>query len=226
MARIFTLGDLVLRCKRRTDREYDSNIGDAEWKGYISSVYAELFAAVAETGFRYFETTATISTTGADSYDEEADHLSTVGIDRVMSDGTRRELYEVMAQERTRYAGRTGDAVAYAHIDDQIWLLPTPPTGQTYEMLYVPQPPDLSDGDDDDAIDVVTPDGESFIIWGASVLALFKQGSDTRDAAREKESALGRVMNWATLRSLHACRHNVVDDYSVSAGRLPGDWDY
>ena len=91
MARTVTLGTLVTRCKQRADMEGQSFISDTEWKTLISLQYAELYALLAETGMRYFETEADISTTGGSVYSLPSDHLSTVGIDYLINDAGERQ---------------------------------------------------------------------------------------------------------------------------------------
>jgi hypothetical protein len=187
------------------------SISTSEWKGYISTTYAELFGAVAETGLRYFESTQALTADGSTSYDEPTGLLSLVGIDFIDGSGRRRELDELMAQERNFYAGRTGEARAYMLVDDQLYLYPKPASG-SYEWLYIPQPPDLTNGDDADNIDVVTPDGEALVLWGVAVQALAKEGSDVNVARAEREEARARVSNWATMRMLHNPRRQVLAD--------------
>ncbi|WP_196299624.1 hypothetical protein, partial [Streptococcus pneumoniae] len=77
---------------------------------------------------------------------EMADHLSTVNLSFIVNatTGERRDLRELMAQERSRYSGQSGTARYFSLVDDVIYLYPTPPTGEVYEMRYVPQPPDLT----------------------------------------------------------------------------------
>lgn len=214
MARRFTLGDLVLRAKQRVDMEGQGLIGTTEWKGLISTQYAELYSVVAETGLRYFETVAAIATTGLTaSYQEPADHMATVAVDRIVNaQGERRELQELMAQERNRFAGLRGDAVAFAHVDDQIILYPLPPAGQTYQIVYVPQPPDLTAYEDATLIDLVTPDGEAFLLWGVAVMALAKEESDTATARGERDAARERIYTWAVMRSINNPRRQMTMD--------------
>lgn len=226
MPRRHELGDLVLLAKQRCDLENDENIDTAEWKTMMSMAYSTLAATVSETGLRYFETTFAIVSTGAVSYDEPDDHFMTVGIDRIINAaGQRRTLCEIMAQERAIFAGRTGDAVAFAHIDDQYFLLPKPPAGHTFELLYVYQPPDFSGEDDDYVVDVVTPDGEAFLLWGVAVMALAKHKHDARLAIKERDEARQRVFEWSTLKNIHAARRPVVDDLP-SVLMDPGDWGW
>lgn len=197
-----------------------------EWKAILSTAYAELYSCVVESGLRYFETTQTITSDGGSSYPEPSNHFSTVGIDYIDSAGQRWEVCELMAQERNLLSTRGSErAVAYMLVDDQLRLMPTPPAGQIYEWLYVSQPPDLAAMLDPDLIDVVTPDGESFLIWSAAVMALAKEESDTALARAERESARERVYTWAVLRALHSPRRRIVAD-GGDYGPEPGDWRY
>jgi hypothetical protein len=225
MPRTFTLGALVTRVKQRCDAEGQDFISDTEWKGLISTSYAELYSLVAETGLRYFEATEVITTTGVESYTEPAAMLSTVGVDYIVSlQGERRALYELMPQERNRFRGLSGTAVAYELIDDQLYLHPKPPTGQTYHWHYIPQPADLSSSLDAVTVDVVTPDGEAFLVWAVAVQAKEKEGVDASLAIAERERARERVVQWATLRSLHGARRKVPDD--IDSVFDSADWRY
>jgi hypothetical protein len=220
MPRTFTLGTLVSRCQQQADLEGHGGFSTTEWKQWISTQYAELYSIIAESGLRYFETVETITTDGTADYAEPAAHLSTVGVDWVVSasTGERRALFELMHQERNAFTGQTGgNAVAFQHIDDTMYLYPTPPSGQTYEWRYIAQPTDYSASADNTTIDIVTPDGEGFIIWGVVARALAKEGSDTRDARFEREAARERVQNWATLKMLSNPRRRIVDEESLVA---------
>lgn len=200
-------------------------ISDSEWKMLISLQYAELYALLAETGMRYFETEESIDTTGGSVYGLPEDHLSTVGVDFLVnaSTGERRQLQELMVQERNFFAGVQGapEARAYALVGTNIVLYPTPPTGQTYKHVYIPQPADLSSAADGATIEMATSDGEAFLIWSVAVLALAKEESDTSLAQAEREAARERVWNWATLRALNTPRRRTVD----SGPGLDGTYD-
>lgn len=223
MPRRFELGDLVTRCKQRAGKESDGSVEDDQWKFMISTAWAELYAEVAAAGLRYFETTHTITTTGAVSYTEPDDHLATVGVDRIIdAAGRRRPLRELMAQERHFYAGHTGEAVAWSLVDDQLILYPTPPAGQEYEWLYVPQPDILTDEADAYIVDVVSPDGEAFLLWAVAVQVLAAEESDTSLARAEREMARVRLVDWATLRNLNSSRRPVHGDEEPYG--YPGDW--
>ena len=130
MPRRFTMSVLLDRCRKRADKVGDESLSDADLQALISEVYGELYSLVAETGHRYFETYATISTTGAASYTEPADHLGTVRMERVLdSAGRTTPLREVGAREQTYWNGSTGTARVFALVDDQIYLYPVPASG-------------------------------------------------------------------------------------------------
>lgn len=221
MPRRYILSDLRTRCQRRADLENSEHISTAEWNALISEVYGEAYEIVAGTSLRYFETTSSITATGADSYDEPATHGKTVGLDRVNSDDTRFSLIPLMPGDRSKFAGQTGDALEYAIVDDQIFLYPNPTSG-SYELLYIPQPPDLTTFADDDYIDVVCIYGEAFLIWGTVVKALAKSESDVRLAMAERDRAAQKLMEWAAERDANEPRRRVVDDeYETSGGYMP-----
>lgn len=205
------MGDIRTRCQRRADLENNSHIVNDEWAALISEQYGELWSIASSTGLRYFETTFLITTDGSLSYQEPVSHFETVGVDHIIDTvGRRRELSEAQSQDISRLRGLTGDAYKYAHIDDQIWLYPTPPAGQTYEMLYVPQPTDLSGYADSDIVDLSTPDGEAFLIWGVAVKALAKSETNTELAVAEREAARIRFTEACILKALTSSRHREV----------------
>jgi hypothetical protein len=229
--RLLEMGTVVERCQRRADLENDGHIADAEWLALISEQFGELCALVSETGLRYFETTATLTTTGVAYVSEPSNHLATVRIDFLVdgtTTGLRRQLDEIMPQEQARWSGHSnGEARAYALVDDRIYLYPTPPTGQSYEILYIPQPPDVSAFASDECIDVVTPDGESFLLWGVAVKALAKSESDVRLAIAEREAARERLTAWATMRAFSQPRRLISGSFDGPlSGYDPADWRF
>lgn len=215
MPRRIAMSVLRTRCKRRADVEFDEHISDAEWNALISEKYGELYGLVCEAGLRYFETTSAITATGATSYTEPSDHLATIGLDYLGSSGTRRRLKELMVHERDRLAGQTGDALGYTLVDDQIYLYPNPSSG-SYQLLYIPQSPDLSSYADGDLVDVVNPDGEAFLIWGVCVLAKSKSESDVSLAMAREDDARERLQVWAVNRSMSEGRRRPDPEWTFS----------
>lgn len=215
------MGDLVLRCQRRADMEGNPKIKPPEWKSLISEMYGHLYAVVAKAGLRYFEGTATISATGAASYALPADHDLTIGIDRVVdSSGRTCQLGELMVQERNEYSGMTGDAIYYSVVGQNVVFFPTPQSGD-YKLTYVPQSPDISAISDSTEVDVVTADGEAFLIWGVACKALPKTESNVTVAMTEREAAAARFAEDVGLRAQYNPRRRV-----VMSTPLEDDWWY
>jgi hypothetical protein len=209
MARNFTLLTLVNRARKRVDMENDDSISAAEWKELVAEIYDELHACLVETGCRAFEAVQNIT---AQTTALPSDWLSTIGVDYVHNVTTdeRRELYELMVQERNALRGRVEEAQFYEVADGNLVLWPAPPAGQTYKHLYVPVPTDYSASADGTNIDVVTPHGDKFIIWGVTMLACHKVERDPRDAERRFETYREKVYEWGVLQHLNATKRQVV----------------
>jgi len=216
-----TMGEFVLRCRRRVDMKRNQARTDDDFKALISEQYGDLWGVVSGTGYRYFETSTTITATGADSYDEPDDHLGSVWLSRVLPDGREWPLEELMAQEEWMYKGRTGDALAFSHIDDQIFLYPKPSSG-TYKLYYIPQATDLSAYADGEVVDVVTADGAAFLIWGVAVKAHGELEGNAQLALAERDRYEKKLMEWAALKAFNEPRRTPVE------GRPPylrdGEW--
>lgn len=226
MAHSFTMGTLLTRARARADKAGDEALADSDLQVLISEVYGKLYCLVSETGHRYFEKVDTVSTTGADSYTIPTDHLGTVRVERVMDTaGRAMPLREISAQEQTYWRGLTGSARVYSIVADQLFLHPTPPTGDTYNVRYIPQPPDLSTLLSSDSVDLVVPAGEQFLLWGVAVVAKGQSDGDVRLAIQEREAAEQRVLEWAQLRAFSQAPSPFVDDYET-IGMTPNSYDY
>jgi hypothetical protein len=217
------MGALIVECREAVDMVNNQARADAAFRRAISRQWGTLHGIVAGAGCRYFETSVEITADGSDSYDEEDNHLSSVRMARVLDDGTERPLDELMSQEEWLFKGKTGDAVAYTLIDDQIFLYPNPSSG-TYKLYYIPQPADLSSYDDSDLVDVVTADGLQFLIWAVAVQIHGALEGNAVLALQERERAREELMVWAAARSSQQ-RRNVNEDYLDDyRGRPPGSW--
>lgn len=230
MPRLVSMANLVLRCQRRCDMEnnphVDSTVG-GEWYALLSEQFGELYGIVAESGMRYYETATQFIPAGA-TIAQPADHLATIGIDWIVntSTGERRELVELMVQERQQYAAlRGGDTVAFSLAGQTFSLWPTPAgTGRTFELLYIPQPPDLTLLSAVSTVDVVNADGEGFLVWGACVKALAKEEADTGLAERERERYRMSLTEWASLRAFNTPRRRQISEIDSDAF-YPGNYD-
>jgi hypothetical protein len=132
------------------------------------------------------------------------------------------------------WSGQTGDAIAYSVVGQNVVLFPKPSTG-TYIHIYVPQAPDISSLADTSTIDVVTNDGEAFLIWGVAVKALGKRKQDPSLAMAERDAAEKRFYEDAQLRAFANPRRRVIVPGPTGTGmgwpdedgwlaRDPGGW--
>jgi hypothetical protein len=203
--------------------ENDDSISSAEWNSLISEVYGEAYEEVCDAGNRYFETSSSVTTTGDGYISEPDDQLSLVDNLELVVDATTnrcRRLYPIQPQERAAFSGQTGDPLRYEMVDDRFYLYPTPPTGQTLTLRYIPQSPDLSSYADSDALDVVCNAGEAFLIWGVAAIAKSKDERFVDYAEAQKEKARARLQQWARNRAFNNSPRRIVED---DGGDL-GDW--
>src|ERR1041384_4018872 len=113
MARNILLSSLTARARQRWAGEGDNSIDVVELKALVSEFYAELHAAVSDKGARYFETEATLD---LNNLALPGDHLSTIGVDLVLSGttGPRRPVWgPIGPSDRTYVIGLTTGGPAY-----------------------------------------------------------------------------------------------------------------
>lgn len=200
------------RIRKLADAEHNQHVQDAEILEGIDEVYGDLYHLVADGAGEYFQTVHEFTADGSESYDEPDDHLSTVSLDLVESNGERTPLKKLRAQDRHVLAGQTGEPCAYALVDDAIYLYPNPSSGD-FELLYIPQPPDITDYGDADEIDVVNVYGAHFLVYGVAALVLAKGESDQRGWLARQSRAEEKLVEWAAKRAFHdGVRRYVVDD--------------
>lgn len=219
MPRRYTMTDLILRCQQRADLENDLSIARDEWCRLISESYGELYTIVFESGLQYFEYAQVLTTNGTNKLSEIGDHLSTVTLCYLADAGSGRyvALRALMAQERVMWSGNLGSssrARGFALVDDALYLYPTPAAGQTYELRYVPQPPELTEfaaGEVPFQVDVVTPDGLTFLVWATTVKAKSKSEADVTLAVGEREGARIRFTESVRLRAMNDSPRRVLD---------------
>lgn len=205
------MSDLIARIRKRADIVNDDSIDDDDIKEDMEEVYAELWAEVDRSGQRYFETSTTVTADGSASYDEPVGHFSTVRVCRVLDDGREVPLRELQAGEEPHYRGTTGTATVYTHVDDLLYLYPTPSSG-TYKWYYRYQPTNLSTYADGQYVDVVVGAGLAFLVWGTAAIELGKGEKDVRFALSQKDAAMSRVILEAAEKSTETRSVYIADD--------------
>jgi hypothetical protein len=204
MALALTMGTLVSRCSQRaSEGEGDSNVEGPEVKSIISEYYGELHALVSDKGARYFETEATLD---LNNLALPSDHLSTIGVDLVLSGttGPRRPVWgPIGPQERTYLIGSSSGGPAYFWAEEgtSLALYPTPTSG-TYKHLYVPQPTDLSTAADSTSVDLINIYGQRLVIWGVASVIQHRGSASQERSLAEYKRAVDAVEYWACQRAL------------------------
>lgn len=229
MPRTIEMGDVLTRARALADKEStDDHIPSAMWRQFVSMVYgADVFAVVAGTGGRHFETKATLTTSGAAYVAEPSNLLSLIGVDYVDSSGRHYPLDPLEAQEEAFYAGTAtgGRAYLYTLVDDRLYLYPPPATDQTYEVQYIPQAPDVSGFADDECLDVVTPDGELCLIWGVAAYGLVRAKQDASFHFDRHQFHRQKHLEWAAERTMTEPRRRIVKFEDLGRhGFDPADW--
>lgn len=207
------------RARKLADKELDEHISEAEVAECANEVYGDLYAIVCGGADAYFQSVHSFAATGAASYAEPDDHLSTIALELVASSGERTPLKKLLAQERYQYGGFSGtDVESYSLIDDQIWLYPPPASGNL-ELLYIPQPPDLTTYADADELDLVNSYGEQFFMYGVAALIKSKSEDDVRFFLDRQARAEKMLEVWVARRSFHDARRTFNGiDYSEVNG--------
>jgi len=216
---------LIAICRRRVDMKTNQARTDADFKELISEQYGDLWGVVSENGGRYFETSVTFTADGSEYYTEPVDHLSSVRMARVLSDGREQPLLEVEARDEWRFKGMTGDAYKYTIVDDSVYLYPRPSSG-TYKLYYIQQATDLSQYADDDVVDVVNAYGLKFLAWGVAVMVHGELEGSATLAIAERDKAHGQLLDWCVNRVLNAPRLRVIEPAGAEESWNPaGFWN-
>lgn len=209
------------RIRKLADAEGSLHVTDAEIVEGIDEVYGDLYHLVVDGAIEYFQTAHTFTADGSESYDEPDDILSRVALERIETTGARYPLRRLEPQQRHRFGAQTGTAVAYSHVDDQFYFYPRPSSG-TYELLYIPQPEDITDFADDDELDVVCIYGTQFLVYGVAALVLAKSESDQRGWLARQQRAEQKLIEWLPTQDFHGSHVRVdfngepMDDFPTS----------
>src|SRR3990167_3220585 len=224
-----TLITLVGRCRKRVDMTNNLARSDTDFKGHIAEVYNEMHQIVSEVGVRLFESSSTLTATGAASYALSSltatatGLLHTLRMARVLDDDTESPLDELMPQEEWVNKGIVGDATGFTLVDHTLYLYPNPSSG-TYKLYWVPQPTDYSAAVDATNVDVLCSAGERFIVWGVALLIHGELECNAMLAMRERDRAKEDLQVWAANRAFLQPRRRINEVYLDGWPRRDGDW--
>lgn len=201
MPRNFTLAQLRQRVRELVDIESNRHFTDAEVNSRISSAYGKYYAKLVASGLGYAgETTQTITTTGASSYNLPSDHMATLRVDYRATTDYWFPLEEVLVQEIDRFQNTGSEAYGFRLVGSTITLYPTPPTGQTYRHIYVPAPADLTT--DSQTVDGVSGFEDGIVLDAAIRCLIKKEDTDTAPLERERDRVDARIDEEREMRLL------------------------
>jgi hypothetical protein len=228
VARSVTLGQLWLRAQQLSDIGDDASGGSfieyAEWTRIIDQAYCELYELLAASGLYFYESTTTLTTTGAATVNLPADHYQTIGVDYSYGNCWY-SLQRLSVRERNTLSGLTNSpAIGYRVVGSVVTLYPTPPSGQSYRLVYVPAPTSLIDGATSLTVDGVAG-WDEYIVVDAAIRAKLREESDTSALERRKADLRQRIIESAELREV-ASPSRVIDIYGDEyPGLMWGDRD-
>jgi hypothetical protein len=236
LSRLFKVGTLVRRIRSQGQFTDGGSVDDTDIADKLSSLVAELYSTLDEGGHRHREerlyfTGADMTAAADEDPDEQGayitlppDHMATLGVDWRSSGWV--ELEELMFQERNTFSAGGRTSVAWEHRNDRIYIFGAPSASEKFRLIYVPQPPMIADDFDEVEIDVFTPAGEQFLIFGAVAELKDKEDEDYRFAVQEREKHRERVHVWAVKRSLHKARRPQFNDeyYDIRRSRRGGEY--
>lgn len=216
MATTLTLAQLRTLAQQESDMVNTTFITDAEWTSYINQSYFELYdLLVQKYGDDYFATHVEFSTDGTTQlyplpngtlYSAALAFYKLLGVDLNLAPGTDSSWVTIRRfnmADRNRYSvpnfqsfyGVTN--LRYKLEGSNIWLTPTPTSGQQIRLWYVPRLTPLS-GESD------TCDGISgwteYIVVDAAIKAKDKEESDTSVLLARKGALIQRIESAAENR--------------------------
>ena len=149
MPRLVTVGTLIDRALRLADKEGSTFTGRPEVMDLMLTKYAELYGLLVKSGCQYFESISLLTTTGVASYSllagafwnvAPADFWGLLRLDFLPPGQRPRPIPAAMVQELHFFNPNQSSVYAIRHriAGNTLYLYPTAPTGQVYQLMYVP----------------------------------------------------------------------------------------
>lgn len=177
MARSVLASAIITRARELADQETSTPttafVDDTEALAQLNASFGIWHGMLVKAVPERYETSETITATGASSYNLPSDHFLTLAVDYQLSSSSWMPLSRILPQERTRF-DTTGDiAEGYYLRGATIVLLPAPASG-SYRHSYITCAPTL--------LSSTAVDGangwESWLIYDLAIKMLTKEESD------------------------------------------------
>ncbi len=176
MARNIPVSELIDRTLQVVDREAQTLVlPRTQVMDYLSTEFGHFYELLVDSGEVYAEKTAPPFTmNGQALYPLPSDFFQEIRFDWLKADGSLVPLVKISVQMIHRFSRTAMNAIAYRLAGGKVALYPTPPAGQTYQLMYVPAPCRFTDETKD------TIDGlsglEELLVLGAGVRCDHKLG--------------------------------------------------
>jgi hypothetical protein len=193
MARTVTKADLRLRARRMANMEFSDFIEDSDFDAIVSQAYTDLVDELAKNAIHLFEVTDTIVTDGVtNTYDLPDDFYRMLALEYSIGEcmyGVEEVAFVDRNHVRTPLRGY---ARGYRVVGDQIVLYPPQLAANTYTIVYVPAPADLTDMADDTIVNGIAG-WDELIVTMAAMDALRREGSDVSDLEKKEFKLRARI---------------------------------
>lgn len=221
-----TLAGIRQACQQRADMVGSEFITDAEWTSWINNSLYELYDILIQAyGNDYFATSLEFTTDGTDRQTLPTDFLKALGVDYKSGNGDSgwTSLRRYNLSERNRFSNATravvggvGTNIRYRLFGNNIQWAPTPSSGLTMRLWYIPKLDQL-------VYDSDTFNGFSgwleYVINDVAAKALEKEESDSSVLLMRKAEQRKRIEQVAENR-------DAGQPMTVTQA-IPGrDWDY
>lgn len=192
MARTYQRSEIRDRVEALVDDESNVLLTEAQYNVLIDESYAWLWDKLIESGIYPDVATHDISTTSGTEYALATRNYRVLMVHYQSDSNTWLKLRPINIEDLTHFLNTDAQyATRYLLVgDDNVHLLPAPPSGQTYRVWYVPSPAKLTQ--DTDTIDGVNG-WEMLIVYDVAIKARIRDRIDAADLVRERAVLLDRL---------------------------------
>lgn len=194
-----SLGQLRLMSQQRADRVNSNFVTLPEWNSYINQSYFELYDLLIDTYEDYYVTgPTTLTTTGSNLIALPTNFYKLMGVDG--SPGSSNAFvtlkkFNFIARNRYIYPQLPNTLLGifnpqYRLVGSNLMLIPTPQSGQTLQIWYIPKLTQLLQ--DTDILTGISGWSE-YVICDAAIKALQKEESDVSVLMAQKMALIKRI---------------------------------
>lgn len=226
MARTITVGQLEADVRSRADVENDPHKSPVEIRRWLSAGYSQLYDILVNSGLAYFESKQTIVTVGSGTTALPADYFGTLRIDFIFSAELIWPVKEINPRAIHRVRRTNAQRAYYYRITgSNITWYPTPPSGQTYEHLYIPAAADLTlDVDGSTVVDGING-WEEYVVLYAAMQACNKEDGNYTKFERQIAKIEQKIESMSLNRTIASATSLIEEeDYDDYYDRDPANW--